>query len=255
MAYSDLVKGKLDDLYSTAGAAVSDLSGVVAGADVLASQFADVKNALQDLQDFVDEFRGGYYYTPVGVVVPFAGSSADKPPAGWFVCDGSSFASVGLAGGDSLYDLLVGAGWSALPDLRGRTVLGAGTGSGLSARSLRDVLGAETHTLTAAQTAIRNHTHGMKNHTHSGTTGGESGHTHTFNATLVNIAQGTAGSTVNNVLKQGGSYATAGAFATHTHSFSTGGPSDNTTDGTTEANGSAHNNMQPSVVLNYLIKG
>ena len=254
MAYSDLVRGKLDDLYSTAGAAVSDLSGVVAGADVLASQFADVKNALQDLQDFVDEFRVGYYYTPVGVVVPFAGSSDDKPPAGWYLCNGDSFATVELSSGDSLYDLLVAAGWSALPDLRGRTVLGAGTGSELSARALRDVLGTETHTLTPSQTAIRSHTHGMNNHTHGGTTGGESGHTHTFNATTTNIDRG-SGTTVTNVLRQSGSYPTAGAVATHTHGFSTGGPSNNTTDGTSEANGAPHNNMQPSVVLNYLIKG
>ena len=254
MAYSDLVRGKLDDLYSTAGAAVSDLSsGVVAGEPILASQFADVRNALQDLQDFVDEFRVGYYYTPVGVVVPFAGSSDDRPPAGWYLCNGDSFATVELSSGDSLYDLLVGAGWSALPDLKGRTVLGAGTGSGLSARALRDVLGAES---LPAHTHPMSHTHGMKNHTHGGTTGGESGHTHTFNAQTYSGASGGVGG----VLRQGGSYSTAGAVATHTHGFSTGGPSDNTTNDSsisnTDSTGSGtHGVMQPSVVLNYLIKG
>lgn len=59
------------------------------------------------------------------------------------------------------------AGWSAMdgtggrPDARGRTVVGAGQGAGLTDRTLASVGGAETHTLTAPQ---------MPAHTHSATT-------------------------------------------------------------------------------------
>lgn len=202
---------------------------------------------------------------PTGVINQYAGAAA---PAGWLICNGDTVPNgSGTVQGQTrnfaaLFALL-GSTYGAsgkLPDLRGRTAIGAGTGAGLSARSLAATVGAETHTLITAELAAHSHTmahtHGMKNHTHGGTTGGESGHTHTFNAQTYSGASGS----VSNVLRQGGSYSTAGAVATHTHAFSTGGPSDNTTDGSSAANtgnagsGSAHNNMQPSLVLNYIIK-
>src|SRR5690606_25643691 len=45
-----------------------------------------------------------------------------------------------------------------LPDLRGRSSIGAGTGTGLSARTLGTTGGAETHVLTVAELAAHNHT-------------------------------------------------------------------------------------------------
>lgn len=251
VTYSDLINSKLTDLSSTAGDAVSDLSGVVAGADVLASQFVDVKNALQDLQDLAVALRDNYAYTPTGVVVPFAGQATDKPPLGWFVCNGDSFASVGLSAGDKLYDLLVAASWSALPDLRGRTIIGVGTGSGLTARSLRDVLGDER---------LQAHTHTMGNHTHSisgsGTTSDAGAHSHTIDAVREVIGRASGGSTFGK-LDNGGSQGTSGVGNhSHTWSFSgtSGGPSTNTTDAHNQSQGSGQN-MQPSLALNYLIKG
>lgn len=44
-----------------------------------------------------------------------------------------------------------------LPDLGGRALVGAGTGSGLTARTLGDLVGTETHALTTAQ--MPSHTH------------------------------------------------------------------------------------------------
>jgi microcystin-dependent protein len=44
-----------------------------------------------------------------------------------------------------------------LPDLRGRTLIGAGTGAGLTLRALGDLVGTETHLLTTAQ--IPSHAH------------------------------------------------------------------------------------------------
>lgn len=253
----DGLRPELDALYTTAGNAVSDLAGVVPGADVLASQFADVKNALDDLQSFVDNFRSGYYYTPVGVVVPFAGGQGDKPPSGWFVCNGDAFNTPGvdLSAGDALYDLLVGAGWSALPDLRGRAVLGAGTGSGLSARSLRDAIGAET---LPAHTHTINHDHGA-----FATTDGAGTHAHTINSPVSGLkyytdgiaggsrsylATAASGGVTYNSANVSGNTSSAGG---HNHTIDV--PSFSGTSGYTGTGN--HGVMQPSLVLNYLIKG
>ena len=45
----------------------------------------------------------------------------------------------------------------ALPDMRGRTPIGVGTGAGLTARALADTGGAETHQLTEAELAAHLH--------------------------------------------------------------------------------------------------
>lgn len=55
------------------------------------------------------------------------------------------------------------ADWAAnktitLPDFRGRALIGAGTGAGLTARTLGDTDGAETHQLTEAELASHSHT-------------------------------------------------------------------------------------------------
>ncbi|SRR5258706_5558773 len=47
----------------------------------------------------------------------------------------------------------------AVPDLRGRAVVDAGSGSGLTPRSLGDVLGEEAHTLNTSE--IPSHVHGV----------------------------------------------------------------------------------------------
>lgn len=254
----------MTDLSTTAGNAVSDLSGVVAGADVLASQFVDVKNALQDLQDFAVALRDNYAYTPTGVVVPFAGASTDTPPAGWFVCNGASFVSVGLSAGAKLYDLLTGAGWSALPDLQGRTIIGVG--SAVSGATLTGTLGGVqgvnggTTTLTSAH--IPEHYHDLQNHTHGGTTNGESnGHVHGFNDTYTTFSSaGPQLGTGTTYSRFNFAYAieadtTAGNNVGHTHTFGTGGPSTNNSGNYGTASPTAVSAVQPSLALNYLIKG
>jgi microcystin-dependent protein len=242
VAYSDAIKSRLDDLYSTAGDAVSDLSGVVAGADVLASQFADVKNALQDLQDLADALRDGYAYTPTGVVVPFAGSDADKPPAGWYVCNGATWATLGLSGGDDLYDLLQPVGWLGVPDLRGRTVIGVGTGTGLTARALGASVGTETHVLSTSE--IPAHSHAAS----------QDDHTHTYSATVSGIkyfntgSLGGSGAILAQQSSSGTTY-TGAAVSGTTNGASAGSVYISNTGG-----GGAHTSMQPSLALNYLIK-
>lgn len=80
------------------------------------------------------------YQPPAGLVVPFAGATI---PSGWLDCDG---AAVSRTTYKKLFDAL-GTTWGGgdgsttfnLPDLRGRCILGVGTGSGLTAAHLQTV--------------------------------------------------------------------------------------------------------------------
>lgn len=123
------------------------------------------------------------------------------------------------------------AGKFKVPDLRGRAPIGVGTGSGLTARALAGSGGEETHKLTGAESGTSTHNHGITDpaHYHSITIqspgGGAAAGTWTGNASNgVNMTTDskTTGITINN--------ATA-ADATN-----------------------AHNNMQPWLGLNFIIK-
>lgn len=117
--------------------------------------------------------------TPPGVLGAFVGATA---PAGWIPADGSTYSSAGIvtAEGDSLpypggfgwgslnaLRLHVGAAWGgdgiasfSVPDYRGRTVIGAGTGRVggiLTGRTLGTYGGEEGHALTEAELAPHSH--------------------------------------------------------------------------------------------------
>jgi microcystin-dependent protein len=98
---------------------------------------------------------------PTGTVIPFAGSSI---PPNWLVCDGSAVLRstyaplyAVLGGGSSPWGQGDGVSTFNLPDLRGRTPIGAGAGTGLSNRMLGQTIGEENHTLITAE--IPSHTH------------------------------------------------------------------------------------------------
>jgi microcystin-dependent protein len=124
---------------------------------------------------------------PPGSIMDFAGTSA---PAGFLLCDGSAvsrttysalFAAIGVVWG-------VGDGSTTfnVPDARGRSAIGAGTGTGLTTRTVgTQNIGGETQLLTTAQ---------IPGHTHSGTTGDDTpDHAHSTNFILVTTTAGTAG--------------------------------------------------------------
>jgi len=93
--------------------------------------------------------QSGHYdnYVPSGTVVDYAGSVA---PLGWVLLDGSTLDGVTNPKYSTLFDVIGttygGTGRSSfvIPDCRGRVSIGAGTGSGLTARSIGDTPGAET---------------------------------------------------------------------------------------------------------------
>ena len=187
--------------------------------------------------------------TPVGMISPFAGSSS---PEGWLICDGAAVSRSTYAVLFGLISTTYGIGDGSttfnVPDLRGRAAIGAGTGPGLSARALAANVGSETHTLDVTQ--IPNHKHYT-----SGTTGDDSpDHTHNITLTQDSVLQRGTGVVFDRV-RQAGSQTTAGANQRHQHSF---GAFSNTSiynnSNAAQTVNQPHNNIQPSLVLNYIIK-
>jgi microcystin-dependent protein len=68
--------------------------------------------------------------TPAGIMAPYAGSSA---PTGWLLCDGTSYSRTGATAAlfavvGTTYGSVDGSHFN-VPDLRGRTIFGTGTGT------------------------------------------------------------------------------------------------------------------------------
>jgi microcystin-dependent protein len=182
---------------------------------------------------------------PTGTILTFGGTTA---PTGWNLCDGSAlstttfanlFAVLGSTYNTASGNGAPGGGLFRVPDLRGRLPLGSGSGNSLTARARGDTLGTE---LESAE---------LKTHTHTviGNTGGVSAnHTHAT-APIINdvIASVVAGPDfVSNNSGQSAQTGTISADHSHGSNFASGGPSVGT--------GTSHNNIQPSLGINYIIK-
>ena len=206
-----------------------------------------------------------------GMIQMFAGTTE---PAGWLFCDGTTYnvsdypelaAVLGSTyGGD-------GENTFAVPDMRGRFPLGVSASHALATPG-----GAETVTLTAAQSGMRAHTHAVGSHYHN-----LYNHHHTPNTTGENFL--CVDTTVSNasftISTSGNNRYTVGYSSTgHFHARSdTGNPDSNNTGNTTystrASNGtlsgtaytggvkdiseasatSAHNNMPPYIGINFII--
>lgn len=135
------------------------------------------------------------------------------------------------------------AAWAAscrmtLPRTLGRALAVAGTGSGLTGRSLGDRVGEESHTLTLLETPIGIIASGS---------GSVSTTSDNYTVSTTNNASGSAtggGSQVSIPGSPGGTFGKLTATGTATGITTT---SSNT-------GGGAHNNMQPSTFLNAMIK-
>jgi microcystin-dependent protein len=93
----------------------------------------------------------------IGTVTMFAGNFA---PKNWAFCQGQI---INIASNTALFSILGttyggnGTTTFGLPDLRGRAVVSAGQGPGLSSYSLGEVTGTTSETLTIANLAVHVH--------------------------------------------------------------------------------------------------
>lgn len=182
----------------------------------------------------------------IGMVQDFAGTVL---PAGYLWCDGSA---VSRADYSELFDAIgttygTGDGSTTfnVPDLRGRVAAGKDNMGGTAANRLvsfgsgqsvnGSVLGAngglDRHTLAVTQ---------IPAHSHGGNTGANGSHNHDYEK-ADHLATGAVQPGGANGFRTS-STAQTNAVAAHTHSI----PS--------EGGGQAHNNVQPTLILNKIIK-
>lgn len=181
---------------------------------------------------------------PTGVVLPWAGISP-LPPTGWLFCDGSLVASASypnlFTAIGTIYDPGAPAGFFALPNLENRVPVGKGTDTGgYNLDTIGATGGSETVTLTANQSGVPPH-----NHTASFTGNPMAPHSHDI------LLQNTPGGNANVSEAQGTHNLTAS-----TEPASAGTPSGSVTvnNNTGAVAAEAHGNMQPYIIMRYIIK-
>lgn len=220
-----------------------------------------------------------YFFIPASTIFPFAGTAA---PTGFLFCDGSQYGTAAYSGLFAAIGYTYGgsAGTFSVPDLRGRVPAGrdATNNVGGSAQTLTTLTGgggqlgatggSQTHQLTEGQMPA--HTHGTSsisnglaatggNHDHTGTTSNAGGHSHSYTASN---DQNWGFNPVTSAYKANvGVYgANTSGVGDHNHSFTTtthNGHQHSVTGNVvtlSAGGGTAHNNVQPTLILNYIIK-
>ena len=175
---------------------------------------------------------------PAGIITDYAGSSA---PSGWLLCYGqavsrSTYAALFTAI-STTYGIGDGATTFNLPDCRGRVKAGKDDMGGSSANRLTDqsggldgdILGdtggSETHVITESQ--LPSHLHTIPNHGHS----------------IPTVTEDSPGA------DSGFDYTTQGTDIPNSTTSTDGGTNTGST-----GSGTAHNNIQPTIIFNTIIK-
>ena len=189
--------------------------------------------------------------TFIGQIIMFAGNFA---PRDWAFCDGELLP---ISQNQSLYSILGttyggdGRTTFGLPDFRGRVPIGQGQGNGLTSRIMGEQIGIEDITLSTAQMPIHSHA--------AETTISGSSVTAKLKASS---AEGTTNVPLNNYLAKPSNIGLQSInmydssadieMASDAIEIDLSAVTANTTSDDTGGN-SAHNNIQPSLVMNYII--
>ena len=224
----------------------------------------------------------GSVIIPSGVIVPFAGGPGVTPnpgtrqdvPDGWLLCGGGAVSRTAYSALFTIVGTTYGVGDGSttfnVPDLRGRIIVGSGTGaqqgvsgsgvitggSALAVRAVGQFFGDER---TELHTHIQDpHNHTQNAHGHSGSTGDQSGdHAHSFTKNGGAFGDGAGAASVFAGYAARGTGYTGGVTGGHTHAVTV---ANNTA--TNQAQTAVNQpqfagtsaNIQPSIVTNYIIK-
>jgi len=211
----------------------------------------------EDLSECQEYYSPGA--VPLGAVEAYAGSTT---PTGWLLCYGQAVSRSTYSGLYSAIGTAYGTGDGSttfnLPDLRGRTIAALDNMGGQEAnrvpwQSQLGTVGTASKTTDSGKAAVAliesnlpPHSHSIAQHSH-----GQDAHSHNIMGaqTGSDVGQNSYGNwwapRVDSVPWYG---ATLSSVAPTIHN---GGP---TSTGTGAGSSSEHNNMQPTMLLNYIIK-
>lgn len=192
-----------------------------------------LQTTIVSLQSQIDTLNSNTSGVPTGNISPFGGTVI---PDGYLLCDGTQYSTITYA---DLFTVIgtmycpgpCTMGMFAVPDLRGKVPAGQG-GTALSG-TIGSSVGAETHTLSSAE---------MPTHTHTGTTDVQGIHTHP-----ITLGQSFGGPTLlppSNMFFPPTLSSNTDPAGAHSHNLNIN----------SAGSGLPHNNIQPSLIIKYIIK-
>jgi microcystin-dependent protein len=176
-------------------------------------------------------------FVPTGALLPFAGATA---PSGFLICDGSAYSRTTYSALFAVIGTSYGSGNGSttfnIPNMAGNVIIGPGGAIGAAVAGSG---GEATHTLSIGEMPVHNHGINDPGHNHSPIYSGSVG------GNVISGSFGVQGGSTYNVAPITGGLLSP---TTVTNNAYTGISTQNT------GGGAAHNNVQPYLCLNYIIR-